>query len=247
MCNCLIVDDEKPARDEMKYLLERIDGMDMIIEASNGIEALKLCEKNDIDLVFLDIKMPQLSGLEVAEILMEKDDPPKIIFTTAYDEYAIEAFRVDAVDYILKPIDEEKLRESVQKKIFKNLDNHKIINNIKSKDKEVLNRITVYDKNKLIPINSSEIIYITVENKETIIYTEDSRYIVPNTLNKIMNKLDGKVFFRSHKSFIVNLEKIRYIEEWFNSTYNLKLKDVDEKIPVSRSNAKEFKCIMNMN
>ncbi|HEY4543249.1 MAG TPA: LytTR family DNA-binding domain-containing protein [Tissierellaceae bacterium] len=244
MINCMIVDDEKPARDELKYILSKSDKITRIIEAKDGIQALKLLEKEKIDLLFLDIKMPQISGMDIAEILLFKEDAPEIIFITAYDEYAIDAFKVNAIDYILKPVEEEKILNSINSK-FENKDNKNLLKFIK--EKSVNDKISIYHNNKIIPIYYKDILYITVEDKETYIYTNSCKYATNHTLNNIMEILDEKMFFRSHKSFIVNIEKIEYIQEWFNSTYNLKLFGTDENIPVSRSNVKKFRCIMNIN
>lgn len=252
MINCIIVDDEKLAREELKYILGEYKEIDVIGEASNAIEALKLIEDSDIDLMFLDIKMPQITGIELASILMDKKKAPKIIFVTAYDEYALKAFEVNAIDYLLKPIDEKQLERSMKNKVLNNLDLQKETNNLQElinylgKDKEQIEKITVYHNNRMVPLDYKEIIYITVKDKETYIYTKDNEYLVSYTLNKLMDKLDKNNFFRSHKSFIVNLNYIEFIEEWFNATLNLKLKYIEEKIPVSRSNVKEFKCIMDI-
>lgn len=255
MFRCIVVDDEKPARDELKYILSKCEDIIVVGEASNGLDALNLCNTEDLDLIFLDIKMPEISGIDVARILMEKENPPKIIFVTAYDNFALNAFEVNAVDYLLKPIDEKQLVKSLKNKIYvkerenKNRKNE-IVQLIKyldlDKSKENINKITVYHGNKIIPLNYEDIIYITVEDKNTVIYTKDNKYFIALTLNDLMKKLDNKIFFRSHKSFIVNLDYISSIEIWFNSTLNLIMRDSEEKIPVSRSNVKEFKRIMNM-
>lgn len=256
MFKCIVVDDEKPARDELKYILSKCGNIHVIGEASNGLDALKLCEIEDLDLVFLDIKMPEISGIDVARLLMEKENPPKIIFVTAYDDFALSAFEVNAVDYLLKPIDEKQLTKSLKNKIYinerksKNQENEiaRLLKYLDLKEsKENINKITVYHGNKMIPLHYKDIIYITVEDKDTVIYVKDNKYHIPLTLNSLMDKLDNKIFFRSHKSFIVNLDHICSIESWFNSTLNLVMKDLEEKVPVSRSNVKGFKRIMNIN
>lgn len=255
MFRCIVVDDEKPARDELKYILSKCEKINVIGEASNGLDALELCEIEGLDLIFLDIKMPEISGIDVARILMEKENSPKIIFVTAYDNFALNAFEVNAVDYLLKPIDEKQLEKSLKNKIYINekeekSKNSEILQLLKyldlDKSKENISKITVYHGNKMIPLDYKDIIYITVEDKDTVIYIKDNKYNISLTLNDLMKKLDNKTFFRSHKSFIVNLNYICSIESWFNSTLNLVMKDLEKEIPVSRSNVKEFKRIMNM-
>lgn len=256
MLNCIIVDDEKPARDELNYILtHKCEGLKVVAEASNAIEAMSILnEREDIDLLFLDIKMPEITGIDFAKILLEKKIDVKIIFVTAYDEFAIKAFRVNAIDYILKPIDENILRESLKNKVFKNTEEdegqnlkelEKLIKYMDKRSKKV-EKLTVYYKNKMVPLDYIDIIYITVENKETYIYTKDRKYYISSTLNNLMKELDNNIFFRSHKSFIINLEQIESIEEWFNSTLKLKMKNIKDKIPVSRTNVREFKDIMNV-
>ncbi len=257
MFKCIIVDDEVLARSELKYMLEKYDEIDVVGEAENAIEALKLNEENQVDLMFVDIKMPKISGIELAEILMERKNPPKIVFVTAYDKFAIQAFKVNAIDYLLKPIDDEELDKTIKNKIYPFMDNkdnrndekyeeiRKILFEIDGRDRN-LSKITVNVNEKLIPIDFSEIIYITVEDKETVIRTKENKYTIGFTLSELYEKLKDERFFRSHKSFIVNTNYIDIIEPWFNSTLNLKMKIIEETIPVSRSNVKKFKSIMNV-
>lgn len=252
MINCIIVDDEKLAREELKFLLSSYNEISIVGEASNAIHAIDLIDEFKVDLMFLDIKMPKISGIELAKLLMDRNKAPKIIFITAYDEYALKAFEVNAIDYLLKPIDEELLDNSINNRVLNTIEVEKETNKLKEfldyieKDNPQFEKITVYDGDKMVPIDYKDIIYITIENKETYVYTKDGKYEIPLTLNKLMDKLNDNMFFRSHKSFIVNLNYIEFIEKWFNATLNLKLKFINEKIPVSRSNVPEFKCIMDI-
>lgn len=150
MIRCIIVDDEMPARQELRYILSKYKDIEVVGEASNGIEALLLNEKLSPDLMFLDIKMPQMSGIELAKILLEKERPPMIIFVTAYDKFALQAFEVNAVDYLLKPIDEGNLRGRLESKILSNERNEiaghedikALINYIEDKRKPSINTIS---------------------------------------------------------------------------------------------------------
>ncbi len=253
LLRCLIVDDEMPARQELLYILSGIEGVEVAGEASHGIEALELIKKLRPDIVFLDIQMPQMSGIDVARKLLHEDYKPIIIFVTAYDQFAIEAFEVNAIDYLLKPISEERLEKRLENIIF-NEDKekfdynklHKLIQNIKTNTHTTPKRLSLYHNNKLIPIEIKDIIYVTIEDKNTIIVSNKGKFETNYTLNDLMEKLDSSNFFRSHKSYIVNLNYIESIEPWFNSTYNINLKNNKEVIPVSRYYSKNFKEIMNI-
>lgn len=254
MKKCLIVDDELPARNELLYILSKIDGVEVVGEASHGVEALELNRELKPDIMFLDIQMPQINGIDVAKKLMQENHKPIIIFVTAYDQFAIEAFDVNAVDYLLKPISEEKLEKrlkniKIKSKKEASIDYNKIgeiIANLKADTKPRVTVISLNHNNKLIPINIEDILYATIEDKCTIITTKKGRFESSSTLNKLLKRLDSPIFFRSHKSYIVNLNAIESVEPWFNSTYNINLNSDKKVIPVSRSFAKEFKEIMNI-
>jgi len=253
MLKCLIVDDERPAREEILYLLKEIGDVEVVGEATHGMEALELIEKLKPDVVFLDIQMPQMSGIEVAKRILDKDCELMTIFVTAYDQFALQAFEVNAVDYLLKPICEDRLKKTIQKIIsFKNdreginYDRLRRLINDMSPTKSSSPWISVYHDNKLIPIETKDIIYATIEDKSTVIITDKGKFEANYTLNDLMEKLDPQIFFRSHKSYIINLKYIESIEPWFHSTYNINLKSVKDTIPVSRSCSKKFREIMNI-
>lgn len=254
MQRCLIVDDEMPARRELLYILSNIENIEVVGEASHGLEALELNKKLKPDIMFLDIQMPQMSGIEVARRLMEEEHKPMIIFVTAYDRFAVEAFEVNAIDYLLKPISEERLQKRLEKitrskgkdEIFDFSILNKLIQEIKAATNTTIHRLSLYCNNRLIPIEIKDIIYATVEDKSTVVVSNKGKFETNYTLNDLMDKLDSSIFFRSHKSYIINLNYIESIEPWFNSTYNINLKGYKEKIPVSRSYAKSFKEIMNI-
>ncbi|WIV11952.1 LytTR family DNA-binding domain-containing protein [Proteiniborus sp. MB09-C3] len=253
MYRCLIVDDEMPARQELIYILRGIEGIDVVGEASHGMEALERIEELKPDIVFLDIQMPQMSGIEVARRLSYKDENvPIIIFVTAYDQFALEAFEVNAIDYLLKPIREDRLEKSLKKIISTEKEKprkdklEKLIEYVELNTKKALQRISLYHQGRLIPIETKDIIYITTEGRNTIIQSNKGKFETNHTLNELMEGLDSTTFFRSHKSYIVNLNYIESIEPWFNSTYNINLKGNGTVIPVSRNYSKEFKKIMNI-
>lgn len=254
MQRCLIVDDEMPARQELLFILKGMEKIEVVGEASHGIEALELIKKLKPDIVFLDIQMPQMSGIDVARKLLGEEHKPSIIFVTAYDKFAIEAFEVNAIDYLLKPISEERLKERLErigkiKEREEDLSKNQLgelIQYIKLNTKTSPQRISLYHKDKIIPLDLEEIIYATIEDKNTIIVSGKGKFEINCTLNELMERLDPKTFFRTHKSYIVNLNSIESIEPWFNSTYNINLKSNKEVIPVSRSYVKRFRELMNI-
>lgn len=254
MERCLVVDDEKPAREELLHILNEIEGIEVIGQASNGIEALELNKKLKPDIIFLDIQMPEISGLDVASKLMEEERAPIIIFVTAYDEFAIDAFEVNATDYLLKPISEDRLKSRLNKIIKKSNRNSELnynqikdlIESLKVSEKDSPRLISLYHENKLVPVELEDIVYATIEDKNTVIISEKDKFKINTSLNRLLDKLDSSMFIRTHKSYIVNINKIESVETWFNGTYNINLIGNKEKIPVSRNAAGDFKKVMNI-
>ncbi len=254
MVKCIIVDDEMPAREELKYLLQEFESIQVIGEATHGEEALVLNKKLKPDLMFLDIQMPKISGIDVAHKMIKDEHIPLIVFVTAFEEYAIKAFEVNAIDYILKPISKERLQKNIEKVI----NTHKLrkgdyedkieklFKDLSKREVKKVNKISIYDNGRLIPLDPNEIIYATVEERNTIIISTKGRFESNNTLSQLEEKLASSNFFRCHKSFLVNLDYIEEIDPWFNSTFLIKMKNLKDEIPVSRSQAKEFKKIMDI-
>lgn len=254
MIRSIVVDDELPAREELIYILQSFEEIEIVGEASHGMEALELNRKLKPDLIFLDIQMPKINGIDVAGKILKESHIPFVVFVTAYEEYALQAFEVNAIDYILKPISIERLSKTVEKIINNtNIEKsnylgklNKLIQDLRVNERETGTKISVSANGKLIPLDSAEIIYATIENKNTIIFSEKGKFETNYTLGELSRKLNRANFFRCHKSYLVNLDLIEVIEPWFNSTFNLKLKNIKDKIPVSRSQSKEFKNIMNI-
>lgn len=251
MIRCIIVDDEKPARDELTYLLSSIEDIMVVGEAENGIQAIRKAIEEKPQLVFLDVNMPGINGIDVAKELAALESKPLIVFITAYDSYAVSAFEVSAFDYLLKPVSEERLRNSLDR----------IRSMVSSREARVLDkldklsgelglsrstRIVGYQNSVLFPIELDEILFLTLEEKNTIVVCERGKFQINGTLSELQEKFSDRRFFRSHKSYIVNLDRIDSIEPWFNSTYNIHIKGIDEIIPVSRTYAKAFKEVMNI-
>ncbi len=247
MINVLIADDEIHAREEVKYLLHKYRDFTVIGQANHGMEVLKLNHSLKPDVIFLDIKMPTLDGIEVAKIINDLKDKPELIFLTAYDDYAVNSYEFDVIDYLLKPISEERFEKSIQKLRAKFRDNI-----ISPKESEIKNDktkgvISSYKNGLIIPIRYTEILYATIYERETLLVTKDDEYKVNLTLGQLYQLLKDHDFFRTHKSYIVNLDYIKSIEPWFNSTYNVLIEYRNIKIPVSRNYVKEFRERMNIN
>ncbi|CAM2916200.1 LytTR family DNA-binding domain-containing protein [Hathewaya histolytica] len=232
--NCIIVDDEYPAREELKYFIENFSSIKIIGEFDDSIKALEYIENNKPHIVFLDINMPKLDGVTLSRVLSKKKDEIIIVFITAYKQYAVEAFEVDAFDYILKPFSEERILRTLNK--LKRLENSKVINS----------RITLLKDNKMVVIDIEDICFCEARERETIVYTEEGEYISNSSISEFYKKLPKSHFFKSHRSYIVNIDKIVEIIPWFNSTYQVKVKNRDEVIPVSRNNINEFKAFMGI-
>lgn len=236
---CVIVEDEFPAREELKYFLNDFDGIELEKEFENPVDALKYLKDNIIDVVFLDINMPELDGMSLGKIISKINDKIKIVFITAYREFAADAFEIKAFDYILKPYSEERIKE-----VLENITKEKDSENESLKDVNRINKITGILNNKMFVISLDDIYYIEVNEKDTFIYTKDEVYTSKIKISKLEEILPKEKFYRTHRSYIVNLDKIVEVEPWFNSTYVLKMADLKFKVPVSRNKVKEFKELL---
>lgn len=255
---CIIVDDDISARGELKYFINEFSTIKIEEEFNNGIDALKYISKHEVDVVFLDINIPILNGIEFSRILCKNNTNIKIVFITAYKEYAVEAFEVHAFDYFLKPYSKKRITSTLkrlQESINENSNNNFVKNEIiekkyikKEENKEtsrISHKISVIKDEKIYVIDTDEIYYIEAQGRGVEVYTKNAKYYSKNKISEMINKLDDKEFYQTHRSYIVNLKKVEEIEPWFNGTYLLKMKDINKEITVSRSNAKEFKKILS--
>lgn len=234
---CIIVDDESPSREELKYFINNFSSVEIVEEFDDSLEALNFIESNDVDVVFLDINMPKLDGVCLARVIKKFNKDFKIVFITAYKEHAIEAFELEAFDYILKPYSEERILTTL-KKIERS--------DCCEEKKCICDRVTLLKGEKMIVVNIDDIYYCKSSERDTLVYTKYEEYTVNMSMSEFYNKISGYNFFKSHRSYILNIEKIEEIIPWFNNTYNVKLKNLDIEIPVSRKNIKEFKHIMGI-
>lgn len=234
----LIVDDEQPARRKIISFLKSEKGIDQIIEACNGIEAIEKIKSLKPDLVFLDIQMPGLDGFEVIDEIGVEEMPP-VVFVTAYDQYAINAFDVNAVDYLLKPFDKERfsksfhrVSEEIKLKKRKFDDIRLILDDVK-KERKSLDRFLVSVGSKYFFVPLREIIYISSAEKYVELHTAKGKYLLRNTMNNVEETLDSEIFARIHRSYIINVEQIQEMQPWSHGDYIVILKN-GEKLNMSR-------------
>ena len=240
MINCIIVEDELPAREELKYFLNEEKEIKLIAEFDNPLDTLNFLENNTADVIFLDINMPDMNGISLGKIITKMYPDMKIVFITAYKDYAVDAFEIKAFDYLLKPYSESRI-----KNLLKSLTNIKTENTNSVKNTN-LKKITVNIGERLYVISLNDIDYIEASEKETLIFSNEKKYVSKIKISKWEEMLKGDNFYRCHRSFIVNLDKITEIEQWFNSSWIIKIKNYVTAIPVSRNNIKELKKLFSV-
>jgi len=255
----LVADDEALARDELLYLLKQEHDIDIVGEAANGEDALSKILQTEPDVIFLDIQMPKLDGLTLARKLIEMGFETRIVFATAYDQHAIQAFEVNAVDYLLKPFEAERVKIAIERirqvKSTGTDDILKLLNQL-SKEKTStqvpaptikLTKLVIQNEESLIFLDPNEILYIFREGREVHIQTEKRRYSTKQTLQALEEKLTAYPFVRTHRGYLVNLNYAESLAPWFNGAYTLILKDPKKsQIPVSRAYLKNLKDILNI-
>lgn len=243
----VIVEDERISNDELKYIVSKDKRFKVVGQAYDGINALKLIENEEPEVVFIDINIPGKSGIELAEEIKELLPDVILIFLTAYENYAIKAFELKIYDYILKPYDEKRIIESLNCALSTiNSKNESSIINILDKLEQTKNikKIPCENNGRIILIDVSKISFCYSEGEKNYVKTDKEIYYTTKTLQELGGKTN---FFRCHRSYIVNLEKVKEVYPWFNGTYKLIIdnKDSDE-IPVSRSHVKEVKMALGL-
>ena len=249
----VVVDDEQLARDELCFLLSKIDDVEVVAQAANGVEALDVIEEHGPDLVLLDVQMPGLTGFEVARRLLQGGFESHLVFVTAYDQHAIEAFDVNAVDYILKPVESARLEtalERVRKRVQpergagrpSGADLDRLLQALGGRN-NLREQLAVKVGDRFLLIHADEVVHASVEDDVITVVTNSlsgtSNY---RTLDELQARLDPGMFWRVHRSHLVNINKIREIVPWFSRNYILKMKDAKgTEIPVSRSQTKRLR------
>jgi two-component system response regulator LytT len=243
--SALIVDDEQLAREELSYLLTDIPDIEVLQTASNGMEAVKLIEQLEPDVVFLDVQMPGLDGLGVIAQVREKTGPlPHFILTTAFDQYAVEAFRLHALDYLLKPVEKERLAESVARA-------RRTLEDREQEQEKIApqrTKLLVRANNRNLIVDAQDLIYATIEDGTITMVTAQfegqSNY---RTIEELQSNLDPDLFWRVHRSFLVNINKIREVIPWFKSSFQLKMDDKKQtEIPVSRIQTRRLRALLKI-
>jgi two-component system LytT family response regulator/two-component system response regulator LytT len=250
----VVVDDEQLAREELCFLLQQVGGVDVIGQAGNGVEALRVIEEQQPDLVMLDVQMPGITGFEVARRVVQQGFDLHLVFVTAFDQYALDAFEVNAVDYLLKPVEPERLATTVER-VRRRLavDRPSQVAQTSEDLDRLLQRLTertgrreqlaIKVDDRFLLVHADEVVHVSMEDEEIRVVTNSlsgtSNY---RTLDELQARLDPAVFWRVHRSHLVNINRIKEIVPWFSRNYILKMKDgKGTEIPVSRAQTRRLR------
>ena len=282
--SALIIDDEQLAREELAYLLAQVGGVDVVAQGANGIEAVELIEEHHPDMVFLDVQMPGLDGFAVIQRLMERRTKangvaapkaqlappqvalPQIVFATAYDQYAVRAFDVNAVDYLLKPFDRTRVEQAVERvrgRLTGGSPNGATSSLPESQIDALLRllnrpqgasrapqpaKLIVQAQSRLLLIDQAEICFAAIDDGVIRVVTQNFEGSSKcRTLEELLDLLDPAVFWRAHRGFVVNINYIREVVPWFKSSYQLRMNDKQKtEIPVSRAQTRRLKELFNL-
>ena len=245
----VVADDEQLARDELCFLLGQLDGVEVIGQAANGVEALDEISRRMPDVAFLDVQMPGLTGFEVARRLMESGSGPSVIFVTAFDERAIEGFEVNAVDYVLKPVDPARLETAVIRARRRRGENEPLAGQLDrlvkmmAGQKDRRDQVAVKVNDRFVLVQADDIIHASlVEDSINIVTNQVSGTSNDRTLEELHARLNPEVFWRVHRSHLVNINKVKEIVPWFSRNYILRMTDAKAtEIPVSRSQTRRLR------
>ncbi|MBD7970843.1 LytR/AlgR family response regulator transcription factor [Paenibacillus gallinarum] len=239
----IIVEDEVLARQELRYLIETHSKIKVEAEFEDGLDALKFLQNQEVDVLFLDINIPSIDGVLLAHNISKFSVKPYIVFITAYKEHAVEAFEVEAFDYILKPYSESRITSMLTKLETAHIGQRRAI---PEQHLPSITKVNLYKNEKIIVVDADDIYYAVAQEKTTEVVTKNEKYMMQLSISEFYERLPKDIFFRCHRSYLVNTEKIKEIVPWFNNTYLLRLSEIDAEIPVSRSKAKEFRQLMRL-
>ena len=242
MLRTLVVDDEKLSRERLRGFLRGLDNVAVVGEASNGPEAVQLIEEQRPDLVFLDIQMPGMDGFGVLRALSHR---PEVVFATAYDSYAIHAFEVHAADYLLKPISRDRLAEAVRRVRTRREhgvaapDVQELVQALQQRERRYISQVPVHKARQILILSTDEIFWFEVEYRLVYAHTASERYMTSFTLKDLEDRLDPDVFFRAHKSRLVNLNQVKAIVPWFGGRFKLVMRNpAASEVELSRAQAR---------
>jgi two-component system response regulator LytT len=244
----IIAEDERLVREELIYLLQQEKDIELLPSAANGRELLEMVDKFEPDVIFLDIQMPEMEGIQAARMLSSREHNPLIVFTTAHEGYAVEAFGLNAVDYLLKPYEHQRLQETltrIRKRLGEAKTNGEGSTNSASLKSPApaskISKLLMDDGNRLVVIDPETVLYAVRDDRIIQIHTTSQSYTSKMTLQQLEEKLTSFSFFRTHRSYLVNMNHVLELIPWFNGAYNLVLKDSNRtQIPVSRTSAREL-------
>ena len=256
--NTVIVDDERPARDELAFLLKAFSDVNIVAQGKNGLEALALIKEHDPDLVFLDVQMPGLDGFGVIKKLVERKlRVPQIVFATAYDNYAIQAFEVNAVDYILKPFDKARVGKAIQR-AKKLVESHaspverleSLVGQLAMPAAKAAQpvKLLVKSQSRMFLVDAEDVIYASIEDGAITIFAREAEGVSNyRTIEELAAGLDAETFWRAHRSYLVNINHIKEVVPWFKSSYMLKMNDKRaSEIPVSRAQTRRLRELLKL-
>lgn len=242
----IIIDDERLAREELKKLLKDYHEIEVIDEAKNPEEAIEKIKTLKPDLIFLDVQMPGMTGFDM---LKKLDEIPKVVFVTAYDEFALKAFEVKALDYVLKPVDPARLEETMSKLMTNDDEFQSSVGAPKydrsSRTLTITDSIFIKDGEKCFYIQLSKVRKFESDGNYVKVYFENSRPLILRSLNSLEERLDPEHFFRANRKFIINLNWISMVENWFNGGLQVELRE-GEKVEISRRQAIKFKEMLSI-
>jgi two-component system response regulator LytT len=264
----LIVDDERLAREELKYLLDSVGGVEVVAQGQNGIEAVHLIRTHHPDVVFLDVQMPGLDGFAVLKKLLEREDAdrmPQIIFATAFDQYAVRAFDVNAIDYLLKPFDRARVLQALDRARLRLQEAHQLDSepengafaDIKPSDARLdallrvrprSGKIILQAHNRLFLVDQKDICFAAIDEGIISVVTPTLEgHSKCRTIEELLELLDPAVFWRAHRSFVVNINHIKEVVPWFKSSYQLRMDDRKQtEIPVSRAQTRRLRELFKL-
>jgi two-component system response regulator LytT len=256
--SAVIVDDEQLARDELAYLLKNVDDVNVVAQGKNGVEAVNLIREHNPDLVFLDVQMPGLDGFGVIKKLLDKKVPlPKIVFATAFDQYAVKAFEVNAVDYLLKPFDKTRVAQSIQKAKTKlesasgPSEKLETLVRMLESQKPQTSKILLKAGGRLFLVNQKDICFASIDDGVISVVTSGLNGMEGQsncrTLEELLDSLDPNLFWRAHRGYLVNINRIKEVVPWFKSSYQLRMDDKKQsEIPVSRAQTKRLRELFGL-
>ncbi len=250
--SAILIDDEQLAREELSYLLKEFPDVEILATGRNGLEAVKLIENLEPDVVFLDVQMPGLDGFGVIQSLREKNVPlPHFILATAYDQYAVEAFRWEALDYLLKPIEKDRLMAAVERARKAVTEKSKLapqpeLTPLKPSTQRT--KLLVKNNNRNFIVDAQDVVYATIDDGLiTVVATNvegESNY---RTIEELQSNLDQDTFWRVHRSFLVNIHRIKEVIPWFKSSFQLRMDDKKQtEVPVSRVQTKRLRALLKL-